>query len=427
MTQIQANVSLFGAPLDSGNLGVSALGLSTIHGLAKRIPSPTVTLFDNGRKLRRRDLEIGDIKVAIEHRGAWISRRVYRPESLWSMNAASRTLPAVHPNLRALARSSAVLDISGGDSFTDLYGLRRFELVSLPKLISLRLGRPLILLPQTYGPFKDPESREVAADLVRGATQAWARDANSFEALKELAGDAFDPRRHRLGADVAFALPQRAPDITNATIIKWLRSHASMIGLNVSGLLYKRAELSSTRFGLRADYAKALRLAARRLLDETDDRILLVPHVYGERESDIAAAGDLASELDEPERVTVVDDQLEPDQIKSLIARCSWFSGARMHSTIAALSSGVPAAAVAYSDKFAGVFAGCGLGDRILDARKLSTEDLAAGLYEAYRVRADDRERLAAQLPTVHEVVAQQFDAIANSIRTADETAGGRR
>ena len=49
--------------------------------------------------------------------------------------------------------------------------------------------------------------RRAAAEAahIRQAAMCWARDARSFETLKELLGDYFDPQRHRCGVDVAFA------------------------------------------------------------------------------------------------------------------------------------------------------------------------------------------------------------------------------
>ena len=41
--------------------------------------------------------------------------------------------------------------ISGGDSFSDIYGIRRFLYVSLPQVLVLLMGKPLVLLPQTLG------------------------------------------------------------------------------------------------------------------------------------------------------------------------------------------------------------------------------------------------------------------------------------
>ncbi len=46
-------------------------------------------------------------------------------------------------------------------------------------------------------------------------------------------------------------------------------------------------------------------------------------------------------------------------EAKWFIAQCDWFTGAMMHATIGALSSGVPALALAYSGKMQGVFETC--------------------------------------------------------------------
>jgi colanic acid/amylovoran biosynthesis protein len=143
------SVGIFGAPLDSGNLGVSALGLATLFNLHARIPGLQATMFDNGSGVRRQSLEIGDRHIDVHLRGAWISRRVHRTESLWTMSAAARAAPWSNANVRFLRCTKAVLDISGGDSFTDLYGKLRVNLVTLPKQLTLRLGLPLFLLPQT--------------------------------------------------------------------------------------------------------------------------------------------------------------------------------------------------------------------------------------------------------------------------------------
>ena len=52
---------------------------------------------------------------------------------------------------------------------------------------------------------------------------------------------------------------------------------------------------------------------------------------------------------------------LDASEVKWCISKLDWFVGSRMHATIAALSSGVPCAAIAYSRKFRGVFATLGV------------------------------------------------------------------
>lgn len=422
MTDAPTRVSLLGAPLDSGNLGVSALSLATLYGLQKRFDSLHVTLFDNGRNGRREAVAVGDVIVNAEQRGLWISRRFYRPESLSSLGRASRYAPRLHPNIRAMRRSAAVLDVSGGDSFTDIYGPRRFRLVAEPKLIVMRLGLPLILLPQTYGPFTKSESAAVAGGLLRGSVQVWARDARSFQRIEDLVGTVETDDRYQLGVDVAFGLPVREPPLAVRSVVERLTSAGDVIGINVSGLLYGEPERSRERFGLAAGYDATMLTTVQKLLQSGAERILLVPHVYSDRESDLVAARDLAQRVSAPGRVVVLEGRLGADEIKWVISRMRWFAGARMHATIGALSSGVPAAAIAYSDKFQGVFEGCGLGHRVQDARRLGTNELAEGLVNAFRGSDEDALTLKEHLPPIVDTVQRQFDSIASVISRCGST-----
>jgi len=58
---------------------------------------------------------------------------------------------------------------SGGDSFADLYGDWRFSAITAPIALALVMELPLVLLPQTYGPFSTAETRRRARELQLGA------------------------------------------------------------------------------------------------------------------------------------------------------------------------------------------------------------------------------------------------------------------
>ena len=68
--------------------------------------------------------------------------------------------------LAAIDDADCALAVSGGDSFSDSYGLSRFFYVALPQALVAILGKRLILLPQTIGPFEGA-SRPIAC--TRGA------------------------------------------------------------------------------------------------------------------------------------------------------------------------------------------------------------------------------------------------------------------
>ncbi len=418
-------ISLLGAAPDTGNLGVSALSRAVAISIKARIPNLDLCIFDNGRGLRRGNLQVGSEQWPIRMCGLSNSRRIYRRESIANM-LLSQILPGIkNPGVHTLAQSRAVLDISGGDSFTDLYGPRRFSLISGPKQIALREQRPLILLPQTYGPFRNKKSRAQAADIVRRCHSAWARDRHSFEILSELLGPEFDPRRHHCGVDVAFLLPAMAPANMDRRIRSWLDGEqGEVVGLNVSGLIFNGGNDAARQYGIVANYPMVLQQLVERLLAETDVNILLIPHVQvspDECESDLRACRHLLQRLGPrvAGRVKILDGEYNEMEIKWVIARLGWFCGTRMHATIAALSSGVPTAAIAYSDKTRGVFATCNQQEQVFDPRTLDSGDLLDAVYQAFQCRNSLRVPLSEQLPEVMAQAHQQMDKIAGDCISA--------
>jgi colanic acid/amylovoran biosynthesis protein len=412
---------LFGAPGSNTNLGLAALMQSTLAAVERRAPGSHVTVFDHHLGVRPNTLIVDGRDAPYTLVGARLSRRLYRSESFANIRASDWLGGLRNVAARAIADADAILDLSGGDSFTDLYGEHRFRTVAVPKQIGSRKRRRLLLLPQTYGPFASERTRQLASQLVLRARAAWARDEASLDVLRELTASGFDPDRHRSGVDVAFLLPPRPLD-DDSVALRWLSDGQSpLVGLNVSGLLHLDAG-ARRQYGLRVDYARAMFELLQRLLTKTDARVVLVPHVLGNRpdgESDNIACEQLRNSIEEPlrSRVALAPWTTDPGEAKWLISRLDWFCGTRMHSTIAALSSGVPAAAVGYSPKTAGVFATCGLADQVADGRQLETSELTDLLWWSYIEREESARRLRSTLPGVLELAEQQMDDVVRLCR----------
>jgi polysaccharide pyruvyl transferase WcaK-like protein len=410
---------VFGAAADTGNLGVSALGRSTAFALSVRSPALVVALADFGRGVS--DVRSSGGAPAIMRFGFSPGQRFHRPENMRRIEVECGLGLALSPTSRLLRDAAAFLDISGGDSFTDLYGPRRFGAICAPKRLALRLRKPLILLPQTYGPFRESGNRDEASRLVRTAAQAWARDARSFEILRDLLGGSFDPCRHRPGVDVAFLLPATDPGVLAAD------ARPGEVGINVSGLIWNDPRAARERYGFKAEYREAMTRVVGSIAAEAP--VVLVPHVVtprGHYESDRDACEALAARLPAGVRgaVRVCPDPSDPCRVKGLIARCGWFLGTRMHATIAGLSSGVPTAAVSYSDKTLGVFETCGQGGRVHDPRRLSTDELTEAVLASFRGREAARASLAAALPGVKARAEEQMDEVAAVIRGVTNAGG---
>ena len=431
------SVCLFGVPGAHLNLGVGALRAATLGGLLAREPDADVTVFDDGWGRRAGHAFVAGRPVSITLHGARHSRRYHRPESYLNMRVSAALGGLRNTGLARIDAADAVLDVSGGDSFSDLYGEHRFRTVAWPKRLALLRRRPLVLLPQTYGPFASARLRAEAAALVRGASAAWARDPDSYAALADLLGADFDPARHHQGVDVAFALEPRTPD---EPAYQWLAgwfdaATGPVVGINVSGLLARstdggwsgrstgrgrssggrgRSSTGGGRFGLTGDAHRVAQRLGELLLDLPDTRVIIVPHVHTPNgaDDDRAASERLHAALAPRygERIALCPAGLDPHQTKWVIARTSWFCGMRMHATIAALSSGVPAAILAYSDKAGGVFASVGQRRHVADARRLGDEDLLAALWTSWSDRAEAAAELARRTPEAVRRAAEQMD-----------------
>lgn len=243
------------------------------------------------------------------------------------------------PFIDAVKACDIIFDTSEGDSFTDIYGVKRCLVQSASKLLAAGGGRPLVLSPQTIGPFNAGWSRALGRHVIGKARLTFARDHLSTEAL------------HALGVtnrideviDVAFRLPFEHGER--------IASDKIGVGINVSGLMYLAAE----RFQMTIDYPGFIRELIERLTARDDIEVWLVPHVLadGSEDDDAAVNRLIAAEFPKARLAPVFKSSVEA---KTFISRLDAFTGARMHACIAAYSSGVPVVPIAYSRKFNGLF-----------------------------------------------------------------------
>jgi len=194
-------------------------------------------------------------------------------------------------------------------------------------------------------------------------------------------------------------------------------------GSTSAGLIYNHAAEARRRYGLRADYRRAVVRFLVRVLRKTNANILLVPHVFsgsGHKEHDPDACAAVATAIKQlhDQRVAVVPEGYDAGETKWIISKTDWFCGSRLHSTIAALSSGVPTATAAYSMKARGVFETCEQDRHVADLRELDTDDVVDRLWRSFSSRDEIRRHLHNELPKVHAEVESQMDEIVSCCAT---------
>ncbi|HEX7946771.1 MAG TPA: polysaccharide pyruvyl transferase family protein [Phenylobacterium sp.] len=299
-----------------------------------------------------------------------------------------------------IGRMDCVLDIGAGDSFTDIYSSKRFGFLFLSKAMAILRGVPLLLSPQTIGPFTRQPHKALAAWAMRHAKAVVARDPQSFAAIGEMAPDA----RRVEAIDVAFRLPYTRPERAPGGPLE--------IGVNVSGLLFNGGYTGANEFGLQVDYAGLMRGFIAAMAARPNTRVHLICHVTGglPMDDDGLVADRLAAEFPGAVRVP---NFASPSEAKSYISGMDFLVAGRMHACIAAYSSGVPVVPVAYSRKFSGLFQGVLGYDYGVPVSGLSTEAALEYLLKS----VDERARVADAVAAGQGVVGAALDAYDAELR----------
>ncbi len=427
------SVCLLGAAMDSGNMGVSALGASVIGIIKNIVPDAELNLLIGNRSSEPQFLQHGNKKIKLNIINYRLSLKSRLNEHLFGILFLSifqkmiliskfrEKLLNSNRWLRTVHHADFVGDIHGGDSFSDIYGRFRFVIEIIPDIIIILLNKKLILLPQTYGPFQSFITRVLAKFILKKSTVILSRDAESIEVVKNILGIAAVKKQLRFCPDVAFTLEKREPDhlsLANQSPGK------RIAGVNISGLMYHGGYTRNNMFGLKCDYKKFILQLLDYLIRQPDTLILLIPHTYahpGEVDSDPDACQEVLNQIDmnKRQRIIVIEPKYDQSEIKAIIGTCTFFIGSRMHACIAALSQNIPTVAIAYSRKFRGVFQSVGADQLALDARSLSTEELLTKVIHFYENSYDIKNALNQKVIEAQQKIKNTFKQFLkiNSVR----------
>ena len=274
----------------------------------------------------------------------------------------------------ALRHCDLVCDIGAGDSFADIYGLRRFISMCLSKMAVPRPRERLILSPQTIGPFERWWTQHVARWLMTRCRAVVVRDHLSLNVLRDMKAGTNVIE----ATDVAFRLPYPPASTIGNGAIK--------IGINISGLLFHGGYNRQNMFRLVVDYPHLARALLAWFDRQPECEVHLISHVISETsevEDDYRVAQHLAAEFP---AMILAPRFTSPSAAKSYISGMDFFCGSRMHACIAALSSGVPTVPISYSRKFTGLFESLGY-PLVADCKADSEDQILETIGSGFRQR----------------------------------------
>lgn len=239
----------------------------------------------------------------------------------------------------------------GGDNFTldNSNPKVHFKLNRL----ALEHKLPVVIWGATVGSFThNPKFEQWAAKELRQVSLICARETETQKYLASIGVT----DNVILAADPAFYLQPSICKLPSE--IEEILAEGC-IGLNLSPFMHRFLRLSSFEENSLNAWTQVAVEVIHHLVRYSSCPLLLIPHVTSEtgniETDDYLFLRKIAQIIEEPERVFVLGPDLNAEQTKWVISQVRVFAGARTHSTLAAISSGVPTVCIGYSMKAKGI------------------------------------------------------------------------
>ncbi|SFU66687.1 polysaccharide pyruvyl transferase family protein [Butyrivibrio sp. M55] len=212
---------------------------------------------------------------------------------------------------------------------------------------------------------KSLKDNKLVKDLMAYDT-IYARESITYDALVN-AG--FDKDKLIFEKDPAFRLDTAKVPGINGFL------PGNTVGINLSPMV---RNLEKTPGITMKNYSNFIEF----ILRNTHQNIALIPHVVWKNNDDRKPLKELYDIHKYTGRVVMLDD-MPAEKLKGYISKCSFFVGARTHSTIAAYSSNVPTLVIGYSVKSKGIAKDLfgTYKDYVLPVQKLASENALVDAY----------------------------------------------
>ena len=267
------------ASLTSPNLGVQALTYSAIQFITEALQPEEVEfiIIDSYRKYKYDTLHFNGNSYNVNSEKFYLSKKL-----IWDKTFRSQILD----NWK---KCDVIWDLGGGDSWSDIYGKKRFYVSFISMLILFRMNKKIILPPQTIGPFRNRVVRWLANYAMNKSLRVYPRDQKSAIYLKENIKDLEFSTIPDMALFLPFVEKQKCSDGT------------INVGINVSGLLYHGGYTKNNQFGLSVDYPQLIFELVKYFQSIENVNIHLISHViednHGVVEDDLWAAREISKDF----------------------------------------------------------------------------------------------------------------------------------
>jgi polysaccharide pyruvyl transferase WcaK-like protein len=399
----------------SWNKGAAAQVVSTTDALTKFASDATFSLISECPELDFKECRKRNIKVVgyssgrlRKHRRALVVFSYHLGCSLlrsviWRfLNRIGIHVPLLlnEAYCREYHKADIVLDLSG-DSFSDKGARSPISILGI--LIALTLRKPVVIYSQSIGPFIKL-TMPLAKMCLNKAHLITVREETSEKYLKAIGVNKTPVYQV---ADCAFALTPITSEEARGILAKEgiHRGDSPLVGVSVSSFIVQLAQRNTANLRVPGNEKDSYLGLMARLVDFLTEsiqaQVVFVPHVIAPRwwiRDDRVVGQEIYRQVKGKSKVSLIKHDYTPQQLKGVIGQCDLFIGSRMHAVIAALSMHVPAIALGWSYKYAGIMERLGLRQYTCEYSSLTAEELISKVSDAWAKRKEIKEQLVSKI-----------------------------
>ncbi len=416
------------------NAGDLAILKETIACLRRAFPNSELTIAINDdpcEPLPADAAYVGSLMrwlLRVDARGEWHWRKSLVPGyALWLIVGSLlyrlfgwRLMPRI-PERRRLMHTyydaDLVAVIGGGHLYARHAATIGFVWLWLGIALAVLMRKPLVLLPQSFGPLPGALQRAMLRWLLSRSTLVAAREYHSLRLLAEIRLR----RRVLVLPDLAFT----AAAAPNATLMEALPEFARITAADrpLVGLTLMDWQGQNPQFRNQLTYEHAILALMRHVQQRYGARLVLFAQCTGptaaQDDRRIARRLVAAAQAQGLDGVTLIDAALSPELLKAAYTHLDLLVATRMHSAIFALSAHVPTLVIGYLHKSVGIMEMLGLERHALAIDTVDAEQLCAGFDALWTERACVRRRLSERIPAMQTTLEWLPALIRQSVRQA--------
>lgn len=382
------------------NRGCEGITRGTVEIIRSVFDSPRFLSVEYGS-----DLQLDEADPAISH----YSIRISRFSQAWFVQHALTALGLKRtwfPVMGQFVEEVEAVLALGGDNYSMDYGSLRVHLALVDYVLAR--AKPLLIWGASVGPF-DKRGSQYEAHVLKKLRQVNAILARESATVEYLAKHGLADNVRRV-ADPAFVMAPSPPQTEVPT-------PEGAIGINFSPLM--------ARYISRGDLKACEDLVydlVELLVRKLGRPIQLISHVFNARSNDYALLERVERRMERKGYpIHLLPPGLSAPEIKWVIGKLACFAGARTHSTIAAMASGIPTLSFAYSVK------ACGINRDVFDHEEyllLPGQMLPDAILDRITHLLDEeasiREHLHQRIPEIKELAYQAGTYLKGLVETGD-------